>query len=114
MISNPEHEALLAESVGLAMLVVLDTVAPAERIASVLQDLFDVPFDQIGDVAERSSEAAETSRRFWLSLTRTPCSKSTAPPGWEAARKSFVGRLPWLKFSPGVLRRPGLRGWMGS
>lgn len=56
--SNPEHEAILAESVGLALLVVLDTLAPAERIAFVLHDLFDVPFDQIGEVVGRSPEAA--------------------------------------------------------
>ena len=56
--SNPEHEAILAESLGLALLVVLDTLAPAERIAFVLHDLFDVPFDQIGEVVSRSPEAA--------------------------------------------------------
>ena len=44
---DPESEALLADSVGLAMLVVLDTLAPAERVAFVLHDMFDLPFDQI-------------------------------------------------------------------
>src|SRR5215813_11346067 len=44
---DPEQEALLADSVGLALLVVLDTLNPAERLAFVLHDLFDVPFDQI-------------------------------------------------------------------
>src|SRR5215467_9048329 len=44
---DPEHEALLADSVGLALLVVLDTLSPAERLAFVLHDLFAVPFDEI-------------------------------------------------------------------
>jgi RNA polymerase sigma factor (sigma-70 family) len=44
---DPEHEALLADSVGLALLVVLDTLAPAERLAFVLHDMFAVPFDEI-------------------------------------------------------------------
>src|SRR5688572_30506818 len=45
--SDPEHEALLADSVGLALLVVLETLSPAERLAFVLHDLFAVPFDEI-------------------------------------------------------------------
>ncbi|HEX6543668.1 MAG TPA: sigma-70 family RNA polymerase sigma factor [Ktedonobacterales bacterium] len=52
---NPEDEALLADSVGLALLVVLDTLNPAERIAFVLHDLFDVPFDEIAPIVGRSS-----------------------------------------------------------
>src|SRR6266511_3575915 len=44
---DPEHQALLADSVGLALLVVLDTLAPAERLAFVLHDMFGVPFDEI-------------------------------------------------------------------
>lgn len=52
---DPEHEALLAESVGRALLVVLDTLAPAERIAFVLHDLFGVPFDQIAPIVGRSA-----------------------------------------------------------
>src|SRR5436305_2742808 len=55
--SDPEHEALLADSVGLAMLVVLDTLTPAERIAFVLHDMFDVPFDAIAGLVERSPTA---------------------------------------------------------
>ena len=56
--ANPENEALLADSVGLAMLVVLDTLAPAERIAFVLHDMFDLPFGQIADITGRSPAAA--------------------------------------------------------
>src|SRR6266542_1558382 len=52
--SDPEQEALLAEEVGLALLVVLDRLAPAERVAFVLHDLFAVPFDQIAPIVERS------------------------------------------------------------
>lgn len=55
---DPEHEALLAESVGLAMLVVLGTLAPAERIAFVLHDMFDLPFDEIAPIVGRSPTAA--------------------------------------------------------
>jgi RNA polymerase sigma-70 factor (ECF subfamily) len=54
---DPEQEALLADSVGLALLVVLETLAPAERLAFVLHDMFDVPFDQIAPVVERSPAA---------------------------------------------------------
>jgi RNA polymerase sigma-70 factor (ECF subfamily) len=55
---DPEQAALLADSVGLALLVVLDTLAPAERLAFVLHDLFDVPFEQIAPIVERSPAAA--------------------------------------------------------
>jgi RNA polymerase sigma factor (sigma-70 family) len=55
---DPEHEALLADSVGLALLVVLETLTPAERLAYVLHDMFSVPFDDIGTILGRSPEAA--------------------------------------------------------
>src|SRR4051794_7083193 len=55
---DPEHEALLADSVGLALLVVLETLSPAERLAFVLHDTFRVPFDEIGAVLGRSPDAA--------------------------------------------------------
>ena len=55
---NPEHEALLADSVGLALLVVLETLTPAERLAFVLHDMFAVPFDEIGAMLGRSPAAA--------------------------------------------------------
>jgi RNA polymerase sigma-70 factor (ECF subfamily) len=56
--TNPEHEALLADSVGLALLVVLETLTPPERLAFVLHDMFAVPFDEIATILERSPEAA--------------------------------------------------------
>jgi RNA polymerase sigma-70 factor (ECF subfamily) len=55
---NPEDEAVLADSVGLALLVVLDTLNPAERIAFVLHDIFDVPFDEVAPIVGRSPMAA--------------------------------------------------------
>jgi len=55
---QPEAEALLADSVGLALLVVLDTLAPAERLAFVLHDMFQVPFEEIAPMVGRSPEAA--------------------------------------------------------
>ena len=56
--TDPEHEALLADSVGLALLVVLETLTPSERIAFVLHDMFAVPFDEIAPIVDRSPEAA--------------------------------------------------------
>jgi RNA polymerase sigma factor (sigma-70 family) len=54
---DPEHQAMLADAVGLALFVVLDTLPPAERLAFVLHDVFAVPFDQIAPIVERSPEA---------------------------------------------------------
>ena len=56
--SDPEQEALLADSVGLALLVVLETLTPAERLAFVLHDMFAVPFDEIASIIDRSPDAA--------------------------------------------------------
>src|SRR5262249_9631522 len=55
---DPEHEALLADSVGLALLVVLETLTPPERLAFVLHDMFGVPFEQIASLLDRSPQAA--------------------------------------------------------
>ena len=55
---QPEEEALLADSVGLALLVVLDSLSPAERLAFVLHDMFDLPFDEIAPMVGRSPTAA--------------------------------------------------------
>jgi RNA polymerase sigma factor (sigma-70 family) len=55
---DPEHEALLADSVGLALLVVLEMLTPAERLAFVLHDMFAVPFDEIAELVERTPAAA--------------------------------------------------------
>jgi RNA polymerase sigma-70 factor, ECF subfamily len=55
---DPEHEALLADSVGLALLVVLERLSPAERLAFVLHDMFDLPFEEIAPIVGRSPTAA--------------------------------------------------------
>ena len=56
---TPEDEALIADSIGLALLVVLDTLSPSERLAFVLHDVFAVPFDQIATILDRSPAAAK-------------------------------------------------------
>jgi RNA polymerase sigma factor (sigma-70 family) len=76
--TGPEHEALLASSVGLALLVVLDMLVPAERVAFVLHDLFAVPFDEIAPILGRSPAAtrqlASRARRrvHGAAMTRHP------------------------------------------
>jgi RNA polymerase sigma factor (sigma-70 family) len=80
---DPEHEALLSDSVGLALLVVLETLSPAERLAFVLHDMFSVPFDQIGSILERSPEAARQlasrARRRIHAANTTPHHAADAP-----------------------------------
>jgi RNA polymerase sigma factor (sigma-70 family) len=56
-VTDPAEHALLADSVGLAMLVVLETLTPAERVAFVLHDMFAVPFDEVGEIVGRSTDA---------------------------------------------------------
>src|ERR687896_66358 len=56
--TDPEHEALLADSVGLALFVLLETLSPPERLAFVLHDIFAMPFDEIAPIVDRSPEAA--------------------------------------------------------
>jgi RNA polymerase sigma-70 factor, ECF subfamily len=74
--TDPEHEALLADSVGLALLVVLDTLTPGERLAFVLHDMFDLPFDEIASIVGRSSTAtrqlASRARRRVRGRTSVP------------------------------------------
>jgi RNA polymerase sigma factor (sigma-70 family) len=82
---DPEHEALLADSVGLALLVVLETLAPAERVAFVLHDLFDVPFDEIAPIVGRSPAAA----RQLASRARRRMQGATAP-GTDVTRQRAV------------------------
>ena len=55
--TDPEHEALVADSVGLALLIVLETLSPAERLAFVLHDIFGIPFGEIAAIVDRSPEA---------------------------------------------------------
>jgi RNA polymerase sigma factor (sigma-70 family) len=74
--TDPEHEALLADSVGLALLVVLETLSPAERLAFVLHDIFAVPFDEIAPIVDRSPEAA---RQLASRARRRIQSETTVP-----------------------------------
>jgi RNA polymerase sigma-70 factor, ECF subfamily len=73
--NNPEDEAVLADSVGLALLVVLDTLGPAERLAFVLHDMFGMPFEEIAPIIDRSEAAtrqlASRSRRRVRGATPT-------------------------------------------
>ena len=61
--TDPEHEALLAESVGIALQVVLDTLSPAERLAFVLHDMFAVPFEEIAAMVDRSPAGDPPARK---------------------------------------------------
>ena len=79
---DPEQEAVLAESVGVALLVVLDTLAPAERLAFVLHDLFGVPFEEIGPVVGRTTEAA----RQLAHRARRPVGGAPPPESSDADR----------------------------
>jgi len=73
---DPEHEALLADSVGLALLVVLETLSPPERLAFVLHDIFAVPFDEVAAIVDRSPEAA---RQLASRARRRVRAERTAP-----------------------------------
>jgi len=84
--TDPEHEALLADSVGLALLVVLETLTPAERLAFVLHDMFSVPFEDIARMLERSPEAT----RQLASRARRRVSGAAAPPDTDLDRQREV------------------------
>lgn len=74
----PEEEALLAESIGMALLVVLDTLRPAERLAFVLHDMFAVPFEEIGQIIGRSTDASKmlaSRARHKVQNTHQPASE---------------------------------------
>jgi RNA polymerase sigma factor (sigma-70 family) len=83
---DPEQEALLADSVGPALLVVLETLAPAERLAFVLHDLFAVPFDEIAAILGRSPAAA----RQLASRARRRVQGASAAPGADPGRQRAV------------------------
>jgi RNA polymerase sigma factor (sigma-70 family) len=84
---DPEHEALLADSVGLALLVVLETLTPAERLAYVLHDMFSVPFDEIGAILARSPDAA---RQLASRGRRRIRAADTTPDADAAAQQEVV------------------------
>jgi RNA polymerase sigma-70 factor (ECF subfamily) len=83
---DAEHEVLLAESVGLALLVVLQTLAPAERVAFVLHDMFDLPFDEIAPIVGRTPTAA----RQLASRARRRVQAGATVPAADRARQRAV------------------------
>src|SRR2546427_10443459 len=83
---DPEHQALVADSVGLALLVVLETLNPAERLAFVLHDMFAVPFDEIAPILDRSPAAA----RQLASRARRRVQGATRPPEPDLAEQRRV------------------------
>src|SRR6266550_3583757 len=84
---DPEQEVLLADSVGLALLVVLEKLTPAERLAFVLHDMFDLPFDQIGPIVGRSPAAA---RQLASRARRRVRGGATAPDADLARQREVV------------------------
>ena len=107
--SSPEHEALLADSVGLALLVVLDRLTPAERLAFVLHDMFAVPFEEIAPIVGRSAEAtrqlaSRARRRVRGGAGARPRSRSAA-----RGRRGLSCRITRRR-----LRRPSRRPRSGS
>jgi RNA polymerase sigma factor (sigma-70 family) len=84
---NPEEEALLADSVGLALLVVLDTLTPAERLAFVLHDLFGVSFDEIAPIVHRSEPA---TRQLASRARRRVRGRSDVDAGGLAAQREVI------------------------
>jgi RNA polymerase sigma factor (sigma-70 family) len=116
--TDPEHEALLADAVGLALLVVLETLTPAERLAFVLHDMFAVPFDEIATILGRSPEAtrqlASRARRRVRGGAPAPDADLSAQ--WEvveaflaAARDGDFHRLVAVLDPDVVLRADGGR-----
>src|SRR6266508_517206 len=85
-VADPEEEALLGDSVGMALLVVLETLTPAERVAFVLHDMFDVPFDEIAPVVGRSPAAA----RQLASRARRRVRGATVPDSDLTRRREVV------------------------
>jgi RNA polymerase sigma-70 factor (ECF subfamily) len=85
--SDPEHRAMLADAVGLALFVVLDTLPPAERLAFVLHDVFTVPFDQIAPIVDRTPEA---TRKLASRARRRIEQADPVPDGDIAAQREAV------------------------
>ena len=86
--AGPEHQAVLADSVGLALLVVLDTLTPAERLAFVLHDMFAMPFEEIAPIVERTPAAA----RQLASRARRRVQGADTTPDTDLTRRREVVR----------------------
>ena len=101
---QPEDEALLADSVGLALLVVLDTLSPAERLAFVLHDMFELPFEEIAPMVGRSPDGGEAARQPGAAPRegrRDPALRTPISPVSESGRRLLPGS------ARGRLRRAG-------
>jgi RNA polymerase sigma factor (sigma-70 family) len=100
---DPAEHAILADSVGIALLVVLDTLSPAERLAFVLHDVFAVPFEQIGPILDRSPAAAKQLASRARRRLRTAPARS-AGQGVDRAGEQAVGSAgePEVGSPPGV------------
>jgi RNA polymerase sigma factor (sigma-70 family) len=85
--TSPEHGALLANTVGLALLVVLEALAPAERVAFVLHDIFGMPFEEIAPIVERTPDAA---RQLASRARRRVQARNAAPDADVEVRRSVV------------------------
>jgi RNA polymerase sigma factor (sigma-70 family) len=85
--TDPEHEALVADWVGLALVVVLETLSPAERLAFVLHDMFAVPFDDIARIVDRSPEA---TRQLASRARRRIQGENVVPDADLAAQRKVV------------------------
>jgi RNA polymerase sigma factor (sigma-70 family) len=103
--ADPEHEALVADSVGLALLVVLETLAPAERVAFVLHDMFAVPFGEIASITGRSPVAA---RQLASRARRRVQSQAPVPD----ARTSRASASSWTRSSPQPETATSTRSWL--
>jgi RNA polymerase sigma factor (sigma-70 family) len=113
---DPEQEALISDSVGLALLVVLDTLSPAERLAFVLHDMFSVPFDEIAPILQRTPDAtkmlASRARRRLKAANTTPDTdaarhRAVVRAFLAAARRGDFGALLALLHPDVVLRADG-------
>ena len=113
--TDPEHEALLSDSIGLALLVVLETLSPPERLAFVLHDMFSVPFEEIAAVLERSPDAArQLASRGRRRVQGAPTPDADLNAQWEvvdaflaAARDGDFDRLVSVLHPDIVLRADG-------
>jgi RNA polymerase sigma factor (sigma-70 family) len=124
--TQPEHEALLGDSVGLALLVVLETLKPAERLAFVLHDIFAVPFEEIAPIVDRSPEAtrklASRARRRVQGERTVPdadieTQRASIPTSccvWTAARSPPACRGSSAARKPSRAGRWPARAWTAS
>jgi RNA polymerase sigma-70 factor (ECF subfamily) len=88
---DPEHEAVLADSVGIALQVVLDTLTPPERVAFVLHDLFSIPFDDVAETMGRSSAAVrQLASRARRRVAGRPATDANRPRQWNVVSAFFA------------------------